>query len=278
MRRLMDENAPAPDAEGVTVTELDADGVPVLKFTPEGASPDLAILHFHGGGYRLGSPKGFSRYFARVAKALGATVYAPKYRLAPENPYPAAIKDAVTVYQYLLAQGLPASGIIPGGDSAGGGLAAALLLKIKELGLPSPGGAALFSAWADVRITSETFTSNAESDQLFPRERAEQASSLFLQGADASDPYASPVLGDWSGQPPLLIHVSNLETLLADSLTIAEKASAAGVPVRLERFDGVQHVWHNAYPDTAESQRAVENWRDWLSSLGLTLAPSPLTV
>lgn len=279
MRFLMDKNAAAPDAENVALTIEDADGVEIWKFAPAEAVSDVAILHFHAGGYRLGSPKGFARYFARMAGALGTVLYAPKYRLSPDAAFPAAIEDGLASYKWLMAQGVPAGRIIVGGDSAGGGLAAALLLKISELGLEKPCGAALFSPWLDLRVSAGSFDTNAASDLLFSRERANEASSLYLQGHDANDPMASPALADWTGQPPLLIQVSDIEVLRDDSLLLAESAAKAGVSVRLERFPDTQHVWHNAFPDTPQTVQAVENWRDWLiRELQLPCASTPVTV
>ncbi|MDP3950646.1 alpha/beta hydrolase fold domain-containing protein [Microbacterium sp.] len=274
MRRLMDENAAAPDSENVTVTVDHADDVEVWTFTPRDTTTHFALLHFHGGGYRLGSPRGFARYFARVAEALGTTIHAPKYRLAPDAAFPAALDDAESAYRWLLEKGVPADRIIVGGDSAGGGLAAALLLKIHDLGLARPGGGALFSPWLDLRVVSRSYDDNAESDRMFSREQANQATELYLQGHDASDPLASPLLGDWTGQPPLLIHVSDIEVLRDDSQLLAAHAGAAGVSVRLERFPDTQHVWHNAYPETPQSIAALDNWRDWLTRELVPLAPS----
>jgi acetyl esterase/lipase len=279
MRHLMDERAAAPDAGNVSQTIKDADGVEVWKFTPAEAPSDVALVHFHGGGYRLGSPKSFARYFARVAGALGATLYAPKYSLSPDAAFPAAIEDGLTTYKWLMAQGIPANRIIVGGDSAGGGLAAALLIRISELGLEKPGGVALFSPWLDLRVNAGSFDSNSATDLLFSRERANEASSLYLQGHDASDPTASPALADWTGQPPLLIQVSDIEVLRDDSLLLAASAAKAGVSVRLERFADTQHVWHTAFPDTPQTVRAVENWRNWLTrELQLPCATTPLAV
>lgn len=270
MRAWMEDHAPAPDAEDVVVSTLDAGGVLITKFAPEGAPPDVALLHFHGGGYRLGSPAGFGRYFSRVARALGVTVYAPRYRLAPDSAFPAALDDAVTAYRWLLAQGFAGSRIALGGDSAGGGLAAALLLKIADLKLDQPAGAALFSPWLDLRVIAKSYERNAATDTLFSRASAEEASRLYLQGAEATDPLVSPVLGDWGLQSPLLIQVSDIEVLLDDSLSLAKIAADAGVSVRLERFADTQHVWHNAFPDTPQAVAAVTTWRSWLTEdLGL---------
>lgn len=267
MRRLMDQHAPAPDATKVTVSIKDAGGVEIWVFTPEVKNTDFVSLHFHGGGYRLGSPKGFSRYFARVAEALGSTVYAPKYRLAPDTAFPGALNDAIQAYRWLLDTGISADRIIVGGDSAGGGLAAAVLQALPDQAVPLPGGAALFSPWLDLRAVARSYDDNAESDQLFSHRQATEAAELYLQGHDASDPLASPLLGDWTGYPPLMIHVSDIEVLRDDSQALAARASTAGVAVRLERFPDTPHVWHNAYPDSPQSIKAVENWRDWLIRL-----------
>jgi acetyl esterase/lipase len=266
-RALIEQYAAEPSAAEAVVTPASAHGVEMLRIAPPGAPPDAAFLHFHGGGYRQGSPRGFAAATARIAKAAGMQAFSVRYRLAPENPFPAALEDAVTAYTWLLGSGIPAERIVLWGDSAGGGLAAALLLRIAELQLARPAGAVLFSAWLDLRITAPSYAQNAQTDLLFSMARAAEAAADYLDGHDATDPLASPALGSWTGQPPLLVLVSDIEVLRDDSVLLAKSAAQAGVTVRLERFPDTQHIWPIMdFPGTAESVRAVSILRDFLAS------------
>jgi acetyl esterase/lipase len=258
-RNLIEERSVQPLPEVATVTSHDAEGVQVLQIRPPGAPENAAFLHFHGGGYRLGSPRGSAEQTSRIAKATGIQAFSVKYRLAPENPFPDGLNDAVKAYRWLLDTGIPAERLVFWGDSAGGGLAAAALLRIAQLGLPKAAGAVLFSPWLDLRVAASSYTHNSDSDQLFSRESASEAAENYLAGHDASDPLASPMLGDWAGQPPLLVFVSEIEVLRDDSVLLAKAASDAGSRVRLEKFPETQHMWPIMdYPDTADAVRAVE--------------------
>jgi acetyl esterase/lipase len=188
-----------------------------------------------------------------------ARVLSVDYRLAPENPFPAALTDARTAYQWLLDSGVDPQRIAVGGDSAGGGLSASLLIDLKQRGIPSPGCAFLLSPWADLRVISESFERCAATDALFSKQSAIDGAGLYLgDHASADDPLVSPVLADWSGQPPLLIQVSDSEVLVDDSSLLAKVAEAEGVSVHLEAFPNMAHVWQLGYPQLPEAVTAVD--------------------
>ncbi|MCU1617412.1 MAG: Alpha/beta hydrolase fold-3 domain protein [Frankiales bacterium] len=253
--------AALPLADGVTVADVDADGVQVLACLPPEVELETGpvLLYFHGGGYRLGSARLFQSYASHVATACGARLLSVDYPLAPENPYPAALRDATTVYRWLLGTGVAPDRIVLGGDSAGGGLAAALLLSIAAEGLGRPAGAVLLSPWVDLRVTAGSFQQNARTDELFSAEAAREAAGMYLAGHPATDPLASPLLGDWAGQPPMLIHASADEVLRDDAQNLADTARAAGVDVRLELYPAQAHVWHLRIPFLDAAVSAVDD-------------------
>jgi acetyl esterase/lipase len=246
-----------PLAVGVEVTEIDADRVRVLECARVGASDQAVLLYFHGGGYRLGSADVFRGYGTHLASACRARVLLVDYSLAPEHPFPAALTEATRVYRWLIDSGLPAGRLVVGGDSAGGGLAAALLLEIAARGLPRPAGGVLLSPWADLRNTADSFRSRASTDAMFSLASATEAARLYLAGHPATDPLVSPVLGDWTGAPPILVHVSDAEVLRDDAENLRRAAHAAGVDVRCHVFAGMPHVWHLGIPHQAAAVEAV---------------------
>lgn len=240
------------------VTLIDADEVPLLRMVPPSVPAHSALLHFHGGGFRTGSPRAFAGQVARIAQAVGVQTFGVQYRLAPENPYPAGLDDAVTAYRWLLDSGFEPAKIIVWGDSAGGGLASALLLRLAQQQIPLPGGAVLLSPWVDLRVDTPSYDRNAATDDMFSAARATKAAADYLAGQEPAQPLVSPVLGDWSGQPPLLILSSDSEVLSDDADLLAATASAAGVEVRIEKFRAARHIWPiMEFPATPNSTAAV---------------------
>lgn len=223
------------------------------------------ILYFHGGGYRMGSAWASRSFASHLAAVCGAEVLVVDYRLAPEHPFPAAVDDAVTAYRWLLERPTRPEHVVVVGDSAGGGLGAALLLRARDEGLPLPAGAALLSPWLDLTNSGESFDSRGATDALFSRAAAEEAAGMYLAGADAAEPYASPLFGEWRGLPPLLLQASDDEVLLDDACRLAERATAAGVEVALHRYAGVPHVWHLQYPALPEAVAALDQLAAFLA-------------
>jgi epsilon-lactone hydrolase len=263
--RIEQAMAGLPLAEGVKdeAVTMTVDGASVEGWwlRPDGVGDDSAvILYFHGGGFRIMSATADRPYGSQMASVCGCRVLTVDYRLAPEHKFPAAVDDAVVAYRWLVEQaGVDPAQVVIAGDSAGGGLTASLLVAIRDAGLPTPAGGVCLSPWADLTNTAGSYTTNAESDTLFGLTSATEASGLYLQGGDPKHPLASPVFADLTGLPPLLIHVGDVETLLDDAKALAAKAEAAGVPVRLEVYADMPHVWIRSYPAFPESVQAMQD-------------------
>ena len=188
------------------------------------------------------------------------------YRLAPEHPFPAALEDAVAAYRWLLADGADSRRIAVMGDSAGGNLAFAMLLKARDEGLPLPAAAVGLSPWLDLALASPSFRLNAEADPILNADEAPKFVEYYLAGADPRMPYASPLYGDPAGLPPTLLQVGSDEILRDDSVRMAEKLRAAGCHVELEVWPRMPHVWHLFAPVLPEARRAIERIGTFLDS------------
>ncbi|HXA39509.1 MAG TPA: alpha/beta hydrolase [Phenylobacterium sp.] len=239
-------------------------GVKAERVVPINAVEGRRILYLHGGGYTGGSPRSHRPMVARLAEAARSAVVSLDYRLAPEHPFPAAVDDAVDAYRALLAEGVWPERMIVAGDSAGGGLALALALKLKDEGLPQPAGLFAISPWADLTQAHATYETKAADDPMLTRERLEEAAAEYLGSADAKNPLASPVFGDFSGVAPMLIQVGSEETLLGDSLLLAERAGHARVEVRLEVWPEMIHVWHAFGGQLGAARRAIRTAGAWM--------------
>jgi monoterpene epsilon-lactone hydrolase len=216
------------------------------------------VLYLHGGGYVIGSVNTHRDLIARVSRAAQARVLALNYRLAPEHPFPAAVDDAVASYKWLLAQGAKPSRIAIAGDSAGGGLAAATLVAIREAKLPTPGAGVLLSPWVDLEGLGESMVTRMEVDPVVRKEGLVGMAQAYLQGQDAKTPLAAPLYADLKGLPPLLIQVGDAETLLDDSKRLNDRAKAAGVSTRLEVWPEMIHVWQLFASFLPEGQQAID--------------------
>jgi acetyl esterase/lipase len=263
----------APPPDDVAITEVDAGGCSALWHDAEGGLQDRVFVYMHGGGYVVGSAARSAAFASYLAKILGCRVLNLDYRLAPQHPHPAPVHDAGKAYRWLLGSGYTPGHIAVSGDSAGGGLALATLLHVRELGLPAPGAAVLMSPWTDVELTGDSMISRAESDLLVTRELLVIIAKAFLGGSgNPRDPLASPLHGDFRGLPPIYIQVGDDEVLLDDANRAADKARAAGVDVRLDVFPEMQHVFQTAGPAVPEAVDAVQRMADWLKPrLGLAV-------
>ncbi|WDR90250.2 alpha/beta hydrolase [Burkholderia ambifaria] len=220
--------------------------------------PGRTLLYFHGGGYYFCSTKTHRPLVFGLTKRAGVRAFSLDYRLAPENRFPAALDDALAAYRQLLALGTPPESIVFGGDSAGGGLALATLVAVRDRGEPLPAGAILFSPWTDLAGTGGTMRSNDGPDPMFAGAALPKAAKLYLGDASATHPYASPFYADFTGLPPLFIQVGSTEVLLDDSRRVADKAKAAGVPVELEVWPNMPHVWQLYAPMVPEARDALD--------------------
>jgi acetyl esterase/lipase len=200
------------------------------------------VLYLHGGGYLFGSPKTHRQVLIAMAKAFQAPAYSLDYRLAPEHPFPAAVEDAAKAYQWLLTAH-PQADIVLAGDSAGAGLAIATAVGVRDAGLKLPKAIVAFSPYADLAVTGASIEGNAKSCAMFTPRGIREAAAMYLAGADARDPRASPLYANLAGLPPMLLFASRHETLRDDTLRLAERAAAAGVKVDLIVRDRLPHVW-----------------------------------
>lgn len=250
----------------VTMTPVDVDGVPGEYLIAPGADDKRVILYLHGGGYVIGSIKSHRYLMQNVSRQSGAQTLGIDYRLAPENPFPAALEDATTAYRWLLKQGYSAKNIAIAGDSAGGGLSLATLINLRDAGDPLPAAAVLISPWTDLTGEAESVTTRAALDPMVSRDGLYNLGEKYLNGADARNPLASPVFADFTGLPPLLIHVGGKEILYDDAITVAKRAQAAGVEVDLVDETEMFHVWHAFAPMLEEAQQAVDQIGAWLKA------------
>nr|ATZ76733.1 Lip142 [uncultured bacterium] len=245
--------------EAGTATEpLVIDGVPAEWITGPGATDAATIYYLHGGGHTIGSIASHRGLISRLSKASGARALAIDYRLAPENPYPAGLEDSLKAYRWLLAQGVDPNTIVIAGDSAGGNLALTTLLALKDAGDPLPAATVLLSPWTDMLSTGDSYKTRKDLDPMIPADEALTAARMYANGADLRDPLLSPLYGDLSGLPPMLIHVGDHEVLLDDSTVLAANAKAAGVDTTLEVWPQMIHVWQFFAPMVPEATEAID--------------------
>lgn len=267
-RRIVDEYGdvdPSVRRIAADVRRVMVDGVPCEWLLAKGADPDRRLLYIHGGGWTAGGLDSHRPLSARISAATGCAVLAVDYRLAPENPFPAGLDDCIATYGWLRANGPsgagPARSVFVAGDSAGGNLTLAVLLALKQRRLPLPNAAVPISAATDFLATGESFRTRADRDPIIDAgpEGIRMLGAIYLQGrAKPEDPLASPLYGDLSGLPPLLIQVGDAEVLLDDSTRLAEKAKQAGVDATLEVWPEMPHVWHAFAPFLPEATRAID--------------------
>ena len=232
---------PAPD--DVRQSRTTIAGISAIEVTAPGADADDVILYFHGGVYVIGSAATSVPLVAELARRTGARVITLDYRLAPEHPYPAAVEDAQDAYRGLLEQGVDPGQIALAGESAGGGLALATLLGLRDAGTPLPSCAFLMSPYADLTLSGDSIADREAVDRTLTPEGLRLRIPDYVAGADAADPFISPVFADLTGLPPLLIQVGSNEILLSDALRLAERAAMADVTVTLDVTDSVPHVF-----------------------------------
>jgi acetyl esterase/lipase len=249
---------------GVTWTPVDAGGVPAIWADPDGGATDRVLQYVHGGGYVIGSAHFYRHLTGHLAKAVGCRVLNVDYRLAPEFPHPAPVEDSTKAYRWLLDQGIEPRHLAISGDSAGGGLTVATLLSLRDHGLPQPAAAVPISPWVDMEATGTSMTTNADKDVLVQEAVLKGMVEAFIQGGDARDPLAAPLHGDLTGICPLYIQVGGDETLLDDSVRLADRAKAAGVEVRIDVFPEMQHVFQMAAGTMPEADDAVRRIGEWL--------------
>ena len=246
-------------ADDVNCIPIDVGGVPAEWITTPDVISNHVILYLHGGGYIAGSIATHRDLVGRISRAAKARILIIDYRLAPEHPFPAALDDAVKAYQWLVSnEKIDPKNIIIGGDSAGGGLAISILVKLREKGIGLPIAAFCLSPWTDLAGTGETIKTKAELDPFVTPKDGEFMAKLYLKETDPKNYLASPLYADLEGLPPLYIQVGTSEILLDDSLRLAEKAKKAGVDVELDVWEDMIHVFAAFASWAPEGQQAIE--------------------
>jgi acetyl esterase/lipase len=265
LRSQMAEAAAAlPAPEGIAVRAVEVGGVAAESIVPATGGVRRTILYLHGGGYCTGSLAATRGLGGRLALAASARVVTLDYRLAPEHPFPAGRDDVLAAYRALLADGCADADLVVGGDSAGGGLTVSALVALREAGEPLPAAAFCLSPWADLRLSAPSIAANADADAIISVPLLHRFVDWYVAGSSVADPGVSPVLADLGGLPRLLVQVGDDECVVDDATRLAGRATAAGVPVELELWPDVVHVWHLLAPRFDAANRAIERIAAWL--------------
>ena len=246
-----------PLAADVTVEQAQAHGVPAEWTSTPVAAASEVILYLHGGGYAWGSLKSHRHLVSELGRAAAMRTLALDYRLAPEYPFPQALEDAVSGFRFLLDLGLHPQQIAVAGDSAGAGMAVALLVHLKELGISQPACALLLSPWVDMTVTAESYSRNAKRDPVLNRAIMQFLAEQYLGKQPRETPLASPIFADLSGIAPLTIFVGSTEALLDDAIALTRAAGLADVRVRLEIWPNMFHIWPNYHPVLVQGRQGV---------------------
>lgn len=225
----------------------------------QAGSKETVVLYLHGGGYVLGSPTSHGGMAAMMANLAQARVFVLAYRLAPETPFPGALDDAKSAYKALLEKGEKPEKIVIAGDSAGGGLAVALMVALKEEGVPLPAAGVCLSPWADLSFSGDSMQANAKADSILCRESLAWLGKQYLADLAPNDPRVSPIFADLTGLPPLLIQVGSDEVLLDDAIRLNKIAKKAGVDSKLEVWNGQVHVWQLMSKLIPEARQALQS-------------------
>jgi acetyl esterase/lipase len=266
-RRLLRELISAqPLPADVTVTAAALGGVPTAEITIDGVESRHVVLYFHGGVYVLGDAFQAAGLASQIGRRTRAKVISVDYRLAPEHPYPAAVDDALAVYEALLQNGTAPSDIAFAGESAGGGLAVATLVNARDHGLPLPAAAFAMSPYADLTLAGTTMQTKGEVDVLMSRENLQARVTDYTSGQDAALGLISPVFADLSGLPPLIIQAGSHEVLLDDAVRLARQAAIADVQVTLDITPRVPHVFQAYAPILDEGAAALDRAGQFLSA------------
>jgi monoterpene epsilon-lactone hydrolase len=210
------------------------------------SEPERLLLYLHGGGFISGAPAPYRPLIGRLCKAAGAAALSLDYRLAPEFPFPAGLRDAVDCYRFLIGKGLSAQSIVLAGDGAGGGLAFATLMAIRNAGMPMPAGCIAMSPWADLALSGWSILENGHSDAALSWDLLFASARHYLKGSNPGDPYASPVFGNMRDFPPIMVHAGSLEILRDDAGRLGDLAAKAEIPVSIEVYDGMPHVFQGS--------------------------------
>ena len=255
---------PAPAS--TQVTPVDLDGVSALRVMAAGAGQSATVLHFHGGGYVLGSAQSAVEYASRLSHALNGPCYTADYRLAPEHAYPAAIDDAFSAWRGLLATGVDPATVFLSGESSGGGLALALAAALRRAGLPLPAGVIAICPMTDLTLEGPSILANSGDDPAANRETLANLVASYFQGHEPTDPMVSPLFADLADLPPVYLAAVRGEVLESDTTRFAERARAAGADVTLNMVDDSVHVF-TLFPFLPEAAATLEEIGLWSRKL-----------
>ena len=250
--------------EGVVCTPVRAGTVPAEWVAAAGAADDRALLYLHGGGYAIGGIATHRDLAARLSGASRSRSLVLGYRLAPEHPFPAAVDDAVAAYRWIVEEGIPPARVALVGDSAGGGLALATALALRDTGEAQPAAIVCFSPWVDLALTGESLRTRADREIVLSPQWLGARAEQYLDGADRRGPLASPLYADLVGMAPLLVLVGTDEVLFDDATRLVRRAADAGVEATLQVFDDCFHLWMVFAPFAPESGQAVERAGEFL--------------
>ena len=264
--RAMERFVPHPPARSATV-EIEAGRVRFHRVTTPASRPERNVLYLHGGAYVSGAPVYYRHFLWRIADALQARVWALQYRLAPEHVFPAALEDAVESYRWLAGNAPDVRQLFVAGDSAGGGLALCLLLRLRDEGKPLPAAAVALSPWTDLALTGASLKTNAAADPMLNVEDLPDLVKLYLGGVDPRTPYASPLYGDPAGLPPVLIQVGSDEILRDDAVRMAEKLQSHNPRSKVEIWRRMPHVWQLFVPVLPEAHQAIAQIGEFISDV-----------
>lgn len=241
----------------ITIKEQVIEGIKSEWLIPDGANPEKLILYVHGGGYVAGSCNDHRGFVSKFAKKTGITNLVYEYRLAPENPFPAALDDSVKAYQWLLASGFKSENILIAGESAGGGLCLAILLALKERNIALPAAAVAISPWTDLTCSSDSYkTKNKVS--LAPLNSWTIFSKYYSGENEQTNPFISPLFGDLKGLPPILINSGVDDELFEDGEKFYLKAKEAGVEITFTAGIGMVHCYPLLAPMFQEANEAMD--------------------
>ncbi len=246
-----------PVAENVQIERVNCGPCDGELILPAGGDASRLIILYHGGGFFFGSSRTHRVIASNLARTAGSAVLTPDYRLAPEHPAPAAHDDAFAVYQWALKQGYAPGKVALIGDSSGGNLALATVIRAKEAGLALPGALTLMSPWLDVAREGASHQGTPD-DPVVSTELLERFTIYYLGDEDRKSPTATPFYADFSGLPPTLVHVGTRERLHDDSVTVVERMKTAGVAADLKIFDGMSHNWQLYAPMLDEGMASIE--------------------
>lgn len=242
--------------------KIDADVI-----IPAESDRNKIILYFHGGGYTIGSSNSHRSLVGKLAKKTKTRALLIDYRKAPEHPYPAALEDALASYQSILKRGYLPQNVVFAGDSAGGGLVLSALMALRDKNKPLPAAGICLSPWCDLKATGQSIQTNQDNDPLIEPNKMYKWASMYATDNPLDDPYISPLYGDFTNLPPLLIQVSDSEMLFDDAVRVTRKARKQGVNVTYQSWEGLIHWWHLFQRVIPEACEAIDKIAEFIDEI-----------